>query len=244
MSFLQNLEKLLSLMQGKGYGTFSINNEIKQVSKFMEPTPVLAIDIGGNVGNYTDALVMKYPGLEIHTFEPASSNVIILKKRFASNKNITVVPCAVSNEAGDAILFSDKDGSGFGSLTKRNLQHFNFDFSRQEAIHSVRFEEYWRDTLKSRPLDLVKIDVEGHELSVLASFGDAILNSKLIQFEFGGCNIDTRTFFQDFWYFFKEKDFSSHRITPFGVVNLKNYSEMDENFRTTNYIAVNKRAVD
>ena len=50
-------------------------------------------------------------------------------------------------------------------------------------------------------IDFFKIDVEGHEMDVLKGIGDKISNIKLIQFEFGGCNIDTRCFFQDFWYF-------------------------------------------
>ncbi len=241
MSILQNLEKILSLLQGKGCGAFSIKNEVKQVSRFMKPNPVLAIDIGGNIGNYTDVLTTVYPDLDVHIFEPAKTNINILEKRFEGNKNITVIPYAISDKTGDAILFSDKDGSGLGSLTKRNLQHFDIDFSREEQIQSVRFDKYWRETLQSRQLDLVKIDVEGHELNVLAGFGDAIFYSKVIQFEFGGCNIDTRTFFQDFWYFFLKNEFSLHRITPFGVVCLNSYSEMDESFRTTNYIAVNRR---
>jgi hypothetical protein len=61
-------------------------------------------------------------------------------------------------------------------------------------------------------IDYVKIDVEGWELSVLQGFGDLVYNMRVIQFEFGGSNIDTRTFFQDFWYFFKDHNFSIYRI--------------------------------
>ena len=93
---------------------------------------------------------------------------------------------------------------------------------------------------KNSILDYVKIDVEGHELDVLEGFGDLIKNVRLIQFEFGGCNIDTRTFFQDFWYYFTEKDFLIFRVTPRGPLLIKNYTEKDEFFLTTNYIALNK----
>jgi FkbM family methyltransferase len=240
MNMLKKLEKLLSIGQGKGYGSFSIKNEIRQVAKFIGINPVLAIDIGGNVGNYTVGLVSKYPDLEIHIFEPSKYNVKILENRFSTNKKITVVPRAISAKTGDAILFSDKDGSDLASLTKRKLEHFNIDFNREEKISLIRFDEYWRQTLKSRPMDLVKIDVEGHELNVLAGFGDAISSVKIIQFEFGGCNIDTRTFFQDFWYFFQGNNFEIYRIAPFGVIHLDKYSEMDEYFSTTNFIAVNR----
>ena len=90
----------------------------------------------------------------------------------------------------------------------------------------------------------IKIDVEGHELDVLRGAQKIVAKTKLIQFEFGGCNIDTRTFFQDFYYFFKQADFKLFRITPKGLFQIKEYLEEDEYFATTNYLAVNARLVD
>ena len=72
-------------------------------------------------------------------------------------------------------------------------------------------------------------------------FGEALSETSVLQFEFGGSNIDTRTFFQDFWYFFKENDFAIFRITPFGVERIGRYRESDEFFFTTNYVAINRR---
>ena len=76
----------------------------------------------------------------------------------------------------------------------------------EEQVSLIRFDEYWKN--QDQLIDYVKIDVEGHELDVLEGFGELINKIKLIQFEFGGCNIiDTELFFQDFWYFFKKKNF-------------------------------------
>lgn len=57
-----------------------------------------------------------------------------------------------------------------------------------------------------------------------------------IQFEFGGCNIDSRTFFQDFWYLLHDK-YNIFRIIPTGLYPIKEYSEMREIFLCTNYLA-------
>jgi hypothetical protein len=83
------------------------------------------------------------------------------------------------------------------------------------------------------------MDVEGSELKILEGMGVFIKRIKLIQFEFGGCNIDSRTFFQDFWYYFKKHNFDLFRITISGPKKIKEYSESDEFFKTTNYIALN-----
>ena len=45
--------------------------------------------------------------------------------------------------------------------------------------------------------DLIKIDVEGHELDVLDSGRETVSRVWVVQFEFGGYNIDTRTCFHD-----------------------------------------------
>jgi hypothetical protein len=97
--------------------------------------------------------------------------------------------------------------------------------------------------LAERQLDIVKIDVEGHELAVLRGFGRALAATRVVQFEFGGCNIDTRTYFRDFWYFFTDEGFDLYRITPIGAERIHRYRESEEAFTVTNFIAVNRSTV-
>ena len=237
----KHIEAIAQKIQGKGYGTASIQQENEVVHKLLGQEPTLAIDIGGNVGEYTAELRRRNPNLEIHIFEPSNTNIEKLNARFDKDRSIKILPFAVSDKNGQATLFSENAGSGLGSLTKRKLEHFNISFNVTEAITTIRFEDYWKSVLNERLLDIVKIDIEGHELAALNGFGKAIVSTNVIQFEFGGCNIDTRTFFQDFWYFFTERDFSLFRITPLGAEHISSYRESDEYFSTTNYIAVRKR---
>jgi len=238
---LHLVERVAAYAQGKGYGATTVQQEVKLLQSLLRTEPKLAIDIGGNIGNYTAELRKRNPSLEIHTFEPSVTNIAALSTRFHNDSLITVVPLALSDRAGSATLFSNEPGSGLGSLTKRNLEHFNIAFEAVEAVNTIRFEDYWSESLQGRPLDLVKIDIEGHEFAALNGFGRALDATKILQFEFGGCNIDTRTYFQDFWYFFKERNFETFRITPLGAEKLTRYKESDEYFGTTNYIAANKR---
>ena len=84
------------------------------------------------------------------------------------------------------------------------------------------------------------IDVEGHELEVLNGCGASLKSTKIIQFEFGGCNIDSRTFFRDFWKFFDAHGFILFCITPFGLRRVGSYRTIEESFATANYLGVNK----
>jgi len=239
--FARFTERVAAFAQGKGYGTASIRQENALVHKLLGKSPTLAIDIGGNIGEYTAEIRRRNPKAEIHTFEPSAANIEKLNQRFGNDKNIKILPFAVSDHSGVATLFADEAGSGLGSLTQRRLKHFDIDFNAKESVGVIRFEDYWASNLNNRKLDIVKIDIEGHELLALNGFGRAIFSTNVFQFEFGGCNIDTKTYFQDFWYFFKEHNFNLFRITPFGAQFIGSYKESDENFSTTNYIAVNGR---
>ena len=173
----------------------------------------------------------QYPLAEIHIFEPSKRNIGLLAEKFSKDESVSIVPFALSNISGCASLYADESGSGLGSLSKRRMEHFGVPFDFEEKVNTKKFEDYWKNELGSRAIDCVKIDVEGHELDVLKGFGQSLTVVRVLQFEFGGCNIDMRTFFQDFWYFFKSYSFEIYRISPLGVQEIVAYSELDKFFR-------------
>ena len=237
--FLSFLEKFAAISQGKGWGSLSIHQEVNSCLSLLKKEPQIFIDIGANKGLYSKFLLKKIGNVECHLFEPSRHNSMILKELFSSFDQVKINEIALSNANSKAKLFSDKPGSPLSSLSKRRLDHLNINMEIEELVEIQRFEEYWKYNYPI--IDYVKIDVEGHELDVLDGFGDLIKQVRLIQFEFGGCNIDTRTYFQDFWYFFKDNDFSIYRITPMGPLRIKRYLEQCEFFSTTNYIALNNQ---
>jgi len=239
LEFFRQLEKLASKAQGKGYGTASITREIHLARTLLGDSPIrVCIDVGGNVGNYTAGLRTAFPKADIHTFEPASVNVERLKTRFADDDHVLINAVAVSEHVGEGVLWSDQPGSGLASLGKRRLDHLGIGFEQQEAVRTIRFEDYWTNQLDRAEIDLLKLDVEGYELAALVGCGAALDHVRVIQFEFGGCNVDTRTYLRDFWHFFRERGFDLHRITPFGLQKMKDYKDRDEVFTTTNFLAL------
>lgn len=243
-TLFHRVERAVAYAQGKGFGGPNIEHEVTLVYKALDSTPVLAIDIGGNKGDYTAELRKSEPDLEIHTFEPSATNIQLLNSRFSTDERIVICPYAVSNTTQRASLFSDSPGSTKASLTQRRLDHFDIEFETKEIVETLRFEDYWVERLNKRPIDFVKLDIEGHEMSALDGFGIALEAIKLFQFEFGGCNIDTQTYFQDFWYFFQGNGFDLYRMSPFGLIRITKYQESHEFFSTTNYLAKNNRIID
>ena len=237
------IERLSSLLQGKGYGSATLETEVAAAVSLLGRIPVTFVDIGGNKGCYTDRVLQRSPHASVHIFEPSTTNLAILREKFSNNKRVSLVGSALGKVQSQGILYADAPGSGLASLSNRRLDHFGIKMEVEERVDIIPFQDYWKSSMHQEPIDLVKIDVEGHEMDVLAGFGSAVQKTSAIQFEFGGCNIDTRTYFQDFWYFFKAENFSVYRITPFGPKKLKKYSESDEKFMTTNFIALNNRSV-
>ncbi len=238
--FLEKIIRALNYLLGKGYGTSSIKTEFRLSQSLLDKSAKIILDVGANKGEYTAEFESNIPNVQIHLFEPSKINFEILKSRFANNKNIHLNNLAISNISGMANLHTDEFGSGLASLTKRNLKHFDISYDKCETVAVIRLEEYWNNTLQRSNIDLLKIDIEGHELDALKSLGEGIAYVKIIQFEFGGCNIDTKTYFQNFWYFFQKNNFDIFRISPLGLIEITYYSESEEFFLTTNYLAVNK----
>jgi FkbM family methyltransferase len=192
------------------------------------------------VGDYSAELIRVFPDLELHVFEPATTILARLKTRFVQHAQVSLQQAALSDAAGRMTLFADRDGSGMASLAQRQLSHLDIRFAPMEEVEVRRFDSYWKQALSGRFIDVVKIDVEGYELMVLRGFGDAIRNVHVLQFEFGGTNIDTKVFFRDLWHFFEEAGFDLYRITPLGLMRIEHYHERDELFIIANFIAVNR----
>lgn len=238
---LRLITKATLLCQGFGFGSNSIMNEVAAAKKFVDGG--VFFDVGGNKGIYSKELLRAFGDKlkSIHCFEP-SLELFTEYLKF-DDPRVFVNNTALGSADGSGELFKVKDHSVLNSLTKRRLDHFNVAMTESESIKITTLDNYAHANQITK-IDFLKIDVEGHELDVLHG-GAKLLEGRAIeciQFEFGGCNIDTRTFFQDFWYLLvTEYKYSIYRITPLGVRRCDKYSELDEIFTTTNYLAVKNK---
>ena len=244
--FVEKLLRLINYMIGKGFGGgLKKNKEVSSALKFTKhKSNFIFVDCGANIGLYTEELIShigdRYEG---YLFEPSKSNYINCQNRFNGNTSLSILNYGLSDNKGVSSLYSDFDGSGLASISNRRLDHFGIAFNQSEQISLILFDDFWEQKLEQKEIDLFKIDVEGHELSVLRGMARSISKIRVLAFEFGGANIDSRTFFQDFYYFFQSNNFRLYRITPFGPLKITEYSEHLEFFKTTNYIAVNNRFI-
>ncbi len=222
---------------GRLGGGDSITLEVKSALKLLKAPKNQELyfwDIGSNIGDYVIELMRLHSNLTVVAFEPSATAFNALTKRFLEDKRIALENVALGNSEGETILFADFPGSGLGSLTLRNLDFIDVGFAHVEEIQISTGSSFLNKY--GRVPDFIKIDVEGHEIEVLRGFGERLSDVSLIQFEFGGCNIDTRTYFKDFWLLLSA-DFTIHRITPNGLITIEKYSEQEESFMTSNFLA-------
>lgn len=228
---------------GSGAGVFSSGEQvIIDVLQEIRPEPYCILDVGSNKGQFVE-LCLTHIGtdkFEIHCFEPGKETFNILVQNTKGDARIRLNNIGIGKECGSKTLYSDKPGSGLASLTKRKLDHFGITMDRSEQIDLNTIDNYCSEC-RIQNIDLLKLDIEGHELDALSGatrMFDRDLVS-IVTFEFGGCNIDTRSFFQDFWYFFSQFKMKIYRITPSRYLHaIESYGEMDEQFRTTNFVAI------
>ncbi len=247
--FIQRvLEKNVQVSQylmgiGSGDGVLSSGERaIFYLLKQRFKPPYCIFDVGSNKGQFLQLILdsIAVDDFSIHCFEPGHQTFKILAEFFKEDKRIRLNNIGIGKEIGEAILHFDSAGSGLASLTKRRLDHFGVDFNKSEKVEISTIDNYCSENAINH-IHLLKIDIEGHELDALAG-ARRMFNTKsidIVTFEFGGCNIDTRTFFQDFWYFFSEINMNIFRITPSGYLYpIKSYNEIDEQFRTLNFVAL------
>jgi len=204
-------------------------------------------DVGANKGQFL-TLARSCIGqkkADIHCFEPSEVAFSTLKSVVANDARVHINHTALGRKSGEATLYYDEQASGLASMSKRNLDHLGIDFDRCESIQVNTLIDYC--TLSDiQHIDLLKMDVEGHEMDVLKG-GEGLFQRHaigMVLFEFGGANIDTRSYFRDFHLFFKQYDMVMFRITPSGyLVPVEQYDELCEQFRTTNYICMSGRFV-
>ncbi len=202
--------------------------------------PLCIFDVGANKGQFLTFACNALGSREfhLHAFEPNASAYAELCQTALNYPRVALNNFALGSHPGEADLFYDAPGSGLASLSKRNLTHFGVEMRLSEKVRIETLDAYCADRQIER-IDLLKIDVEGHELDVLngaqGMFGNAAVG--MATFEFGGCNIDTRTFLRDFFSFFSRYKMRIARITPSGYFHeLRSYREVFEQFRTTNFV--------
>ena len=201
----------------------------------------MIFDVGANRGQYLDLVFEQFANhpIMVHAFEPSPAAFADLSRRYAGRKQVALNNLALGSAMGEQTLFYESPGSQLSSLYPRRIQHHGIHLAKSELVRVETLDTYCTAHAITQ-IDLLKLDVEGYEWEVLQGASQLFERKQIamLSFEFGGCNLDARTFFRDFFHFFTERQMTLARVTPFGTLRtIQRYDEGLEQFRTTCFVA-------
>ncbi len=130
-------------------------------------------DIGANMGLYSLLAKTVNPSARVHAFEPAASVAKHMKRNCALNAfDVQVNTLALSNREGEATFYEAATGNDLGaSLEPRGA--LGWAELREVKVPVTTLRHYVESNGIER-IDLMKIDVERHEIPVLEGMGELL----------------------------------------------------------------------
>jgi FkbM family methyltransferase len=120
----------------------------------LDPPPKTSLDIGANIGAWTDQVLRRWPNTRVRCFEPEGALARQLGASF--NGQVDVFAAAlVADKKFNRLFFAEDNSWGTRTVSRRFARS-----KRSEKISVVPI----RETVAS---ELVKVDIEGHELDLL-----------------------------------------------------------------------------
>lgn len=209
-----------------------------------DSSPATVFDVGANTGSYVRQLLEVFGHTaNIRAFEPAHQTFQILESRLEPRHNLRLYNLGFSDEQRQATLYSPGAGSKLASLhdIRGRLERVGMSATPPETVTLTTIDRFCAAEAIDR-IDFLKLDVEGHELRVLLGAREMLETGRVaaIQFEFSAANLDSRTYFRDFYDLLSER-YLLHRVLQDGLRPIARYKESYEVFkRATNYLAVLK----
>jgi FkbM family methyltransferase len=227
--------------EGNNNPDIKTNGELRFLRTTIAQCKVV-FDVGANVGEWANLVLQINPAVQLHCFEPSKSTFAKLAvQHFPAN--IVINNFGLSSTSRQAKLFVFGEGNGMNSLHRRQgLEYLGLaPQEREETIELQTLDEYCskHDVVK---IDYLKLDVEGHELEVLRGAENALNDGRIgmAQFEYGGCNIDSRVLLKDIFDFVQSLPYVVCKILPESIQQLSGYSQALETFQYSNWLLIHK----
>ena len=216
-------------------GHMEKNGELRLIQEVL-PSASVVFDIGANIGDWTMSALKINSRAEYHCFEPNPATFrLLLAQNFPSNAILNNL--GIGEKVGSMELYVSEGNSGNDSLYNRQTGNA---FPASREIVRIDTLDAYCERRGIRHIDFLKVDVEGHELSVLRS-GKKLLEQgtiKMIQFEYGGTYIDAGIRLKDVWDFMQatNKNYALCKVHPGELRPIPAYHQSLENYQYSNWV--------
>ena len=141
-------------------------NNLVNTIKHLIPSGSVVLDVGSNLGLFTQSILNVTPDAQIHCFEPVKKYFDISVKKFKDNANIILNNTGLSNKSESKTIYLDTTNNpGWNTYIKEETQ----SNMSQEVTELTTLDDYCVKNNVTR-IDFVKIDTEGFEAYILEGF--------------------------------------------------------------------------
>lgn len=142
-------------------------------------------DIGSNIGLYSIYAALKHENIEIHSFEPSSSNLRVLSRNISINDlenkiKINQFPLTNKSKGFQLMMESDfREGGALHSFGKNiDFQGKKINIKNNYTIYGFNID-FLINTLEFKIPNYIKIDVDGLEHVILEGANKVLSNENL-----------------------------------------------------------------
>jgi FkbM family methyltransferase len=131
---------------------------------------MIVVDCGACRGDFIAQIIDEAE--HIYAFEPVEHNCNIIRAKFPGRSNLTLVQSAVGNINGQIDFYigpSEKN-----AFYRSSIKEDKPDIADKRSVkcNIVKLSDYWKQNI-NRPVDLLKIDIEGAEYDLFEDLLDA-----------------------------------------------------------------------
>jgi FkbM family methyltransferase len=242
------LNRLTNRLRGIGnHSSMKLSGEAFCMEYVLKHYKIESIfDVGAHDGEYILNLRQRGFHGNAYAFEPHPVTYQRLEAYCQTDAKTTAFPFGLSNQKGTLTIYDRKPTKNQNGTHHASLYSDVITSLHKSDVEAIDIQLETLDEFVSshdiKQIDLLKIDTEGHEFSIIQG-GKATIESgkvKLIQFEFGQMNVVSRVFFKDFYDALSPK-YRIFRLLPNNLQEIKHYDpETCEIFHYQNFLAIRK----
>jgi FkbM family methyltransferase len=236
-------ERFLQGYYNQDYFDLDKNGEarvIEAVVAAQSKTHLFVLDVGANRGEWAKAVLERQSDATIFCFEIIPPIAAALRTALANYPNVHVFDFGLSSASMQVDVCWNHTWDTANSIVPRLEDRFFSEAKVSTLPCEVRVADAVLEDLRLERIDLLKIDVEGHEMEVLAGFAKTLqsntLRPRVIQFEYGATWLPPRHNLREAYRMLEPLGYVIGRLFPDGV-EFKSYEFADDHFRMGNYIA-------
>lgn len=208
------------------------NGEVWLLDQLIPVRPTVVFDVGANVGAWSAEALRRLDRATVHAFEPIPSTFARLAECGDGGQRLVTNQLALTSTDGPDLTMWKGSHSTVASAVRRSATE-----GSEVSVPSMRGDTYCGSAGVDR-IDLLKVDVEGHDLAVLRGFSGMLEARRIdiVQFEFTLFAVFARVWLSDFHELLGEFGYAVGKLYP-SWIDWSSYDASDERHLRCNFVA-------